>query len=238
MRAFDSKRTRFMSAIKRLPGLIAYYPMNEISGSSVNYSPTNLNTNNGVVSNGSYLQSGLLGKAYSFNGTSTKVTLNEIEFTATTKISIVALIKPTNITGFQTVLNKRTGTTVTFSFRYGLTSGDGKVGWLWSAGGSNQGYSAAAVPPVITAGVWQLVGVTFDWATPDSCNYYINGAKTVTARDSGIGTVSDDANVPLVIGSRNDDQFFFSGVMQHVAIFNSVLSDGQMYKLAQIAGFA
>ena len=63
--------------IKSLSGLVAYYPLNETEGNAINRAPATFGTLNGTVTGATQGVNGLLGKAYSFNGTSDLVTVSD-----------------------------------------------------------------------------------------------------------------------------------------------------------------
>ncbi len=229
--------TRLYNAIISISGLAAYYPLNETSGNALNKAPATIGTLDGTVSGATQGVTGLAGKAYSFDGINDKVTFPEVEFTSTSKLSIIALLNPSSVAGNHMIMTKRTGSNATFQFRIGETAGDKKLLFSWQQdAGTNQNYLGANA--TIDAGAPVLVGVSFDWETPDSVNIFKNGVKTTLARSAGTGTTPLDTNVGITIGTTNDDALDYAGTMQHVARYTSLLTDAQHLQLAQLAGLA
>lgn len=222
--------------IKSISGLDAYYKLDETSGNAINTAPATIGTLDGTITGATQGVAGLVGNAYSFDGVNDKVTFPEIEVTNTSKISIVALVNPSSVATFHTIMCKRTGATTSFAFRIGESSGDRKLVWLWSVGGVNQSYIGSQ--PTVSASTNTLVGLNFDWATPGTVDFFKNGVKTTVARSFGVGVNPDDANVGVTIGATADDALDYSGTMQHVARCTSNISDAEHLRIAQLAGLA
>ncbi len=162
--------------------------------------------------------------ARDFDGVDDVITLaTEDEFTSSSKISLSAIINPDVVTTFRTILAKRTGGTATFHFRIGRVSGDKQLTWTWTEGGAFQSYGSAGDEIDITAGVTTQIGVGFDWASPGSVDYVIDGVVTTRSRSFGTGTDPDDANVPITIGRRHDDAMEFDGHIAEPARWNRKL---------------
>ena len=81
--------------IKKLDGLVAYYPLWEQSGAvAKNYAPDNLNSINGTTTAATIAQTGLVGNSYSFNGTSSRIILANADLSGkwSGEFSLVGLI--------------------------------------------------------------------------------------------------------------------------------------------------
>lgn len=98
-------------SIKSLPNLNVYYPMNELSGTvCTNRAPATKGTKNGTNANATVNQSGTVGKAYGFNGTSSVVSCS-LWSNATTNITMGAIYKSTDYTvNGQTIISNGAGT--------------------------------------------------------------------------------------------------------------------------------
>jgi len=209
-------------------GLVAWWPTLGSRGANVLRDWAGYN--NGTLSTPSWVTDGQRGAALSFNGTSDVVTLaTEDEFSASSKISLFAWVYPTSVATFHTIIAKRNSGTVTLSFRIGQVSGDGKLSWTWTAGGTFQTYVAG---PTVSVDVWSHVGVVFDFAAPANATFYLNGVATSAARSVGTGTSPDDANVPLTMGRRYDNLHHFAGRIGDVRRHDAPVTAGvaaQMY---------
>jgi hypothetical protein len=242
MRVFEPlnpiRSERLQWYIKHLPNLVAYYPLNEVAGTvAKNKAPATFGTLDGTTTGATIGQPGKAGRAYSFDGTNDKVTFPEVEFTSTSKLSIIVLLNPSSVAGNHMIMTKRTGANSTFQFRIGETAGDKKLLFSWQHNaGSNENYFGAN--PTIDAGAWVLVGVSFDWASPGSVDIFKNGVKTTLARSAGTGTTPLDTNVGITIGTTNDDALDYAGTMQHVARLSRTITEAEHLRLARIAGLA
>lgn len=162
------------------------------------------------------------GTCLNFDGVDDVVILaTEDEFTASSKITLSAWIKPTTHTAIGTLIAKRTGGTATFQWRLDA----GVFRFTWTNGGAFNSYDSAVSIPLKQ---WSFVALTFDYANPGSANYYINGSYTTTARTAGSGTTPDDANVAISIGRRNDSSQPFNGLIDDVKVHTSALTQAQL----------
>lgn len=230
------RERRMQREMMRIPGLLAYYPFNEASGDAINRAPGSFGTFNGTVSGATQGATGLINTAYSFDGINDVVSTPEREYTSTSRLSLVALVNPSSLATFHTIMAKRSGSSASFQVRLGGTvSGNGNLIFTWTAATVFQNYENG---PQFSTSTWALLGINFDWNSPGTVSYYKNGTKTTATRTAGTATAPDDPNVALTIGDRADNTHVYAGLMQHVAIFSSNLTDNQHLRLARIAGLA
>lgn len=166
-----------------------------------------------------------LGTCLDFDGVDDVVILDaEDEFSASSKITLSAWIKPRVHASVATLIAKRGAGQTTFQWRLD----NGSFRFTWTQGGSFNSYDSTVSIPL---NKWSFVALTFDWASPGSANYYLNGSFTTKTRTAGSGTTPDDAGVAISVGRRNDDAQEFNGKMDDIRIFNTVLSQTQLNNL-------
>lgn len=233
MQIFDPlhpiRAKRLVWYIKHLPGLIVYYPLNETDGTvAYNKAPANLGTFNGATTGATVKTTGLLGKAYGFDGNDT--------------IAVASFTIPTN--------------TFSVGCIYARTAaedgGDRVIDW--AAGGPSGGFDIQHVTgdvnkvrlTIRNGGTTQATLTTTDLTQDqfyfilgthevNNANFYLNGVSQGT--DTSVNMTLPTA--ALGIGSRSGGASnFTTGILQHVFITNSVLTATQIQKLTQIAGLA
>lgn len=175
-------------------------------------------------------QRGQAGKAYSFDGSNDKVIVaddNLLDLTGT--FSVGCLINPT-IASLDAIVSKglfdvnRNYTLVL------LANGTIEFGVGDTSTAFNVGSNTA-----LTGGAWNYILATYD----DSINtvkLYIDGALDKT--DATVSVSATANNTDLGIGAEGNGASPLQGLLQHITIFDKVLTAGQALKLAQIAGVA
>ena len=213
--------------IRGLNGLVAYYPLDEPSGSTAfNRAPTTLGTFDFTTTGASVNQSGQLGRAYSFDGINDELTRGLVT-NRTSSTSTVIVMKSDDYT------QNRQG--------------------IWSHGISTQGYALILSGNATTDGSLMVLHHGIAW---HDTNYNLADNNwhiivfTLTA--AAVGTIYIDGTQiwtattpPLSLGTPqttsfigSDDTGFFKGKLQHFAIINNTLSSDQALRLAQLAGLA
>lgn len=226
------KFQELFSAITNLPGLVVYYPLDEDSGNVINRAPDTFGSFNGNVTGVTVGQAGLVGKAYRFDGVNDDVSLGTFD-PSTADLSIVLLHKVNvvdagntrqfiakrdawaDVTGNRWILVRSGGTNTLHFERHGL--------------GRDFGVDVAV------SGMWEMLVITHNYNTASGLLLYQDGVLTATQDGIDYGTKTD-AGVYIAQSGQNAE--YYSGDMQHVAIFDTVLSAAQILKLAQIAGLA
>src|SRR5207248_7884083 len=107
-------------------GLVAAYGFNEGSGTST--TDASGNSNSGTLANATWSTAGKYGKALSFNGTSSWVTVNDSNsLDLTTGMTLEAWVNPTVINSWECVVLKEDSTDLTYAL-YGDNNGNDSGG--------------------------------------------------------------------------------------------------------------
>ncbi|MFI6456848.1 LamG-like jellyroll fold domain-containing protein [Streptosporangium amethystogenes] len=190
------------------PGLVAAYGMDEGSGTIVGDSSGKNNT--GAATDTTWAN-GKHGKALSFNGTSSWVTVPHAEsLRLTNALTLSAWVQPAANNNWRTVLMKE----LAEGGSYGLYSSNGSVplGWLQTAE-SGEGVAGESALPL---NQWSHLAVTYNGST---ATLYVNG--TLLNQEPITGDLIDDGGV-LRLGGNNAWREFFNGRIDEVRIYNRV----------------
>jgi hypothetical protein len=231
-----SKSKKFQQYIKSLSGLIAYYPLDETSGDVINRAPSTFGTLNGTPVGVTQGVSGLLGKAYSFDGVNDYVTFNSGKILMGKVNSSVVMIMKSNQSSFgtggiQMYGERASGGNDIFKLEMSHTTTIGGAAYTGrdTAGTLNQPKSTK----VISDNLYHILTLT---KTGTALKIYVDGAEVL----STTLTISDTFTNPDIIsglGREIIDESYYIGLMQHVALYESSLSPAQALRLAQLAGF-
>jgi fibronectin type 3 domain-containing protein len=198
------------------PGLVAAYGFDEGSGSTT--ADQSGGGNNGALSNASWAATGRYGKAISFNGTNSMVTIPDSNaLDLTTGMTIEGWVQPTVSNSWETLIVKeRPGDLV-----YGL----------YSSTDANRPQSQVTIggtarllngPAQIPGGSWTHVAATYDGTTQ---RLYVNGAQVSTLPIAG--TIDTSAS-PVRIGGNTIWAEWFNGLIDEVRIYNRALSAAEI----------
>lgn len=203
---------RLYSYITHLSGLVAYYPLNESSGSiAYNKSPSTIGTNDGSTTGATIGQSGQLGKAYSFDGSGDRV--------------VVTSIHPSTTFSFAFAF-KRNGTPDANDRIIDQASGGPLKGWhvnLNTDGSAsfrtwnNGGVQLSLEYGILADGEWVILSGSIG---ASSSKIYLNGVEIDSGggNNFGSGVVAD-----LQFGARSGGtNNAMSGSLQHIAIADNV----------------
>jgi hypothetical protein len=174
--------------------------------------------NNGALANTSWSAAGRFGRALSFNGTSSWVTVADANsLDLTTAMTIEAWVNPAVNTDWRTVLLKENASGLSYSL-YG--SGSPAVPSTWMRVGSAErevnGTAALAV------NTWTHLAATYDGAT---MRLFVNGVQVGTRALAGsLGT----STAPLRIGGNAIWGEYFSGLIDEVRVYNRVLTAAEI----------
>ena len=207
----------------------AYWRLGEASGTTAVDETTDYT--------GSYHGSASLGEdgllvseadtAVEFDGSSSYVTSgvdSPLSFASTGKKSFEAWIAPTGDNPTETVVFRGSSG---HGYDYWVWWEDDEI-WvnLWTSGGSDRIVTSSGADTVPDDETSHIV-VTLDDAT-DKVEFYVNGVLVRTVTTSWFSSSSSQGTDPLVIGRRNDDSSaYFDGVIDEVALYSKVLSQGQ-----------
>jgi hypothetical protein len=200
-----------------VPGLVAAYSMNEGSGTTVSDSSGQNHT--GAATDTTWTTDGKYGKALSFNGATSMVTVTHTPaLRLANALTLSAWVKPDNLANWRTVVMKNLA--AGGGAPYGLYASDGSVpaGWLTTSGGPLSAKGSTALPN----STWSNVALTYDGST---ATVYVNGAKA--GELAVTGDTSDDGGA-LTIGGNTIWNEFFSGQIDEVRVYNRALTGAEL----------
>ncbi|MFC5834295.1 LamG-like jellyroll fold domain-containing protein [Nonomuraea insulae] len=196
-------------------GLVAAYAMNEGAGTSVGDASATGNT--GTATSTAWAATGKYGKALSFNGTSSWVTVNDAaSLRLTTGMTLEAWVNPSTVTSWRTVLMKQH---------------TGGLAYVLSAGSdSNRPHTVIHTTGEVDTGgtaslalnTWSHLAATYDGTT---IRLYVNGTQ-VSQRTAG-GPIRTDNGV-LRIGGNSLWGEYFTGLIDEVRVYNRALTPIQL----------
>ena len=182
---------------------------------------------NGSVSGAQFVP-GRTGNALSFDGVNDWVTIADTTgspLDLTSGLTLQAWVKPSSLSGWDTVLMKERGTA---GMSYALYAHDGgplaggantPAGYVTTAAGDRSVRPAAALP----LNVWSHVATTYDGANQ---RFYVNGALVATRAQTGAVAVGNGA---LRIGGNAAwSGEFFQGVIDEVRVYNRALTQAEI----------
>ncbi len=198
-----------------IPYLVAAYSFDEGTGSTVG--DASGNGNSGTISQAVWTATGKFGQALSFNGSTSKVTVNDAaSLRLTTGMTLEAWVSPTTVTNvWRDVVYKGNDN---YYLMGSTVSNRQAAGGAIFSGTSTTVYS----PTALTAGTWSHLAVTYDGAM---FRLYVNGTQVATVAQTGNLTTS--AN-PLQIGGDNIWGQYFHGLIDEVRVYKAALSAAQI----------
>jgi large repetitive protein len=203
-----------------------------------NTNDTSGNANHGSLMNGASLSSdvpGVLagGQSLSLAGGNQHVLVpHNSSLDITSSMTISAWVKPVGNVGWDGVLakNPSNGSMNNHAGNYELRieNGNRRPHFLYQRGGTNDTAFALAPTAVVPEGVWSHLAVTAQ--AGGMVNFYLNGTFVEgLAVETTFGFPNTN---PLYIGSRADLVTTFNGFIDDVAVFDEVLTAGQIQQLA------
>lgn len=191
------------------------------------------NGNTGTVTSATWASDGRIGGCYSFDGTSSYVTVADAssldgdglwtEITVEHWIYLAA-----DQTGSRTISKMSTSSEAKRSYQIGFQTTT-PANRLYGAViiGSNS-YQEAAYATALSTGVWYHVALTYK--SGDTVRLYLNGVQ-VAALGTLTGNIQASPDKPLYIGRRFETTgTFFNGKIDDVRLYPSALSSSQIYQ--------
>jgi len=228
--------------IKSLSGLVAYYPLNETSGTvATNRAPTTLGTLDGTTSGATVGVAGKVGRAYSFDGVNDRIDLqngNTVKNLAACSIGALVNVKAGIVDRriYQELVND-SGDSSRLSLRLLSTEKFDLVARTGAAADT----ARIVVTPDAYADGWYSVVATVD-IEDDAMKIFVNGVDTAATGDStfaGTAFADTDPNqVPLIgCGYTGAGTYsnFFDSLLQHKFVVNRLMTATEILKLARIA---
>ncbi len=206
-----------------LAGPVAAYSFEEGQGTTT--ADSSGNNNNGTLSTGVTWTAGKSGNAVLFNGTSGDITVpdsNSLDLNGSFTIS--AWVKPTTVSGIQTLLIKET----TSGCSYFLQINNGQID-----GGFNNGSGCVehiTSTANLTAGNWYFIAIVLDHSV-NTYSTYLNGTLISSVNETGVPLPNSQ---PLVIGRSACGGCGFerlNGVLDEVRIYNRAQSASEVQSI-------
>ncbi|HLC42882.1 MAG TPA: LamG-like jellyroll fold domain-containing protein [Methylomirabilota bacterium] len=196
-------------------GLVAAYSFNEGSGTTV----TDLSGsgNSGTISGATWTAAGRFGGALSFNGSSSWVTVNDVNsLDLTTGMTVEAWVRPTALNGWRTVVLKERPGTLAYALYANMSANRPSGEVTIPDGVDTQGTGQ------LPLNTWSHLAVTYDGAT---LRLYVNGVQ-VSSRAAG-GSIATSAS-PLRIGGNSVWGEYFAGQIDEIRIYNRARSQAEI----------
>jgi hypothetical protein len=191
-------------------GLVGLWHMNTDSNSDTTVSDSSTNSNTGTITNATWSESGKLGAttydALSFDGSGDYVEVGSLSISGTVTLSFWA--KPT--TGGS---NEHVGIMIGSAYAFGWDNVSDRW-WVVRSGIGNYYGTTNNVP----IDEWSYFTATLNTS---STTVYINGVQ-----DGSVGQGHDGGTV--LIGKRDSNMQYFSGLIDEVAIYNRALSANEV----------
>ena len=193
-------------------GLVAAYGFDEGNGTTVADSSGNNNT--GTISGATWTTQGKFGNALSFNGTSSSVTVNDLNsLDLVTGMTLEAWVYPTApMTDFRALVVKN-------YVYYLYTSVRGYCGDGMTLGGFSGKHACHAQP--LPLNTWTHLALTYDGST---VTLYKSGVQVASA--PATGTMSNTSG-PLQVGASQYGEHF-PGLVDEVRIYNRALTAAEV----------
>lgn len=212
--------------IKSLSGLVAYYPMDETSGTvCYNRAPATAGTLDGTIAGATINQAGQVGKAYSFDGTGDKISIaHNAVLNLSSALSVFAIIRPVNAGGggFGRILSKASGNNA-----YGLNVKLVTTGAAIRVQFNNDDYNSNEF--IVFNNTYFVVATRNGTAI----NYYSNGS--LVNAQTAINAINTNNTQELAIGDWYTNDRGFNGLMQHVGLVSRSLTLPEILRMAQLA---
>jgi len=203
------------TTLASIPGLVAAYSFDEGAGTTVTDLSGNGNT--GTLSNTLWTNSGKYGNALVFNGTSSRVTINDApSLHLTGAMTLEAWVNPSTIPNlWGDVIYKGND-----NYFLEATSDHGSVPGAGAIAGSTHATVVGTTPLSVNA--WTHLALTYDGT---ALRLYVNGTQVSTQAMSGDLSTS---TMPLQIGGDSIFGQYFAGMIDEVRVYNVALNQVQI----------
>jgi sugar lactone lactonase YvrE len=205
---------------KRTPGPspnapTAAYTFDETSGTTAKDSA---GAHTGTVTSPSWVE-GKYGKALSFNGTSSCVSVpNGVDLQLSGSFTLEAWMKPTTVNQGAPIFFKEAESFYGYSLFFGAFEAGYVSGYV--ADKPSQ-YIEVEAPEKLTANVWNHVAMSSDGTT---LRLYLNGKQVDTAP----AKAAMESKGPLLIGCAKNFSEYFKGQIDNARIYNRALSGAEI----------
>ncbi|GII85544.1 hypothetical protein Ssi03_35340 [Sphaerisporangium siamense] len=197
-------------------GLVASYGFNAGSGTAI--ADDSGHSQAGTATDTTWSNSGKFGKALSFNGTSSWVTVPDSpSLRLSDGMTVMAWVNPTVLDNWRQVLMKEFNGGLSYALY--ASNGSQPNGWAVNTGGTEGSVDSSQNIPT---GTWSHLALTYDGS---KLAFYLNGTKTGEANLTG--ALRADGG-PLRIGGNSAWGEYFSGLIDEVRVYNRALSASEI----------
>lgn len=204
-------------------GLIAYWKLDETSGTVT----SDIGTHNGTVTNALQNQTGILGKAITFDGDGDYVSFGDdasFDFGTTQDFAISFWIKTTQSTEGFVFCKMTSGSAPGFA----VEVYDGQF-WAFIRSDSAQYVDVNSTALVNSGAAWFHCVANFD--RDGNLTIYVNNTQEDSASIAGVTTTINNAN-NLLMGARDDaSPYYFAGSLDEVGVWNRLLTTDEISAL-------
>jgi len=202
-----------------------------------------LGNNDAVVQGGTTFEPGMVGQAFSFDGSTGYVEMpDSASLSISGQLTIDAWINPNTVSSNQEIVNKydTCDGKEQRSYALGVRAGGEIQFCVYNGQSDPNAYHCVQTTNGITPGVFTHVAGTFDPAT-QAMKIYVNGVDTLAPVLPGSVDVNVvfDSFTPVDIGRlfcagsiNNGPADYFGGLIDEVEIFNRVLSPSEIQAIA------
>jgi len=202
-------------------GLVGYWPFEEGTG-------TIAGDHSGQANNGTrygtgtstWWTMGKRGTGGQFNGSDDYVDMGDV-LDITDTVTIGVWVKYDAKTSFRTIVNKGTS--------YGLRTNGDEVRVYLDTAGSPWADWPCTVSYTIPLDEWLHIAYSYDGT---NTNIYVNGRAELSNCTGESGAIVAD-NIALTFGQDGENQWWFSGIIDEVRIYNRALSAAEISDLYQ-----
>ena len=184
------------------------------------------NNNNGTLVNGAtWNATGRFGAAASFDGSNDMITIPDANsLDLTNGMTVEAWIRPTNLSGYKTILCKdRTSSAFSYVLsanNSALLSGSQRPNARIRIGSNTRTVTGTSK---LSTNTWTHVATTYNGST---LRLYINGVQVSSLNTTGNMTVSSD--MLRIGGSPSLGSQYFAGLIDEVRVYNRALSQAEI----------
>ena len=193
-------------------GLVVAFGFGEGSGTTT--SDSSAAGNHGSIAGATWSAAGRNGGALSFDGVNDMVTVADSASLDVTRITMMAWVRPTTLSGWRTAMLKEAGSN---GLAYGLYAHDNapRPASYINTGGPDRSADGTTALAVNT---WSHLATSYDGAT---LRLYVNGAEVGSRAVTGNISASGD---PLRIGGNQIWGEWFAGLIDDLRIYNRALT--------------
>lgn len=223
----DQTLTATFNATPLPTGLVGAWGFNEGAGTTSGDSSGNNNVGTMTGGGVTWNPAGHTGSALSFDGTAGYLNIpNSTSLGLTSSHTLEAWIKPTSLTGYQSIFTKEIPGAGCSSLAYWFQLNGNRL-----AAGFNNGSSCiehlTTNQPTLTVGTWNHVAAVFDDAA-NTYKIYLNGTLVTTQTENGAPSVK---NSPLMIGQSGYNggaNERWHGLLDDIRIYNRALTAAEI----------